>query len=265
MGFWGKNKAYHHFPVDKVCDTHIGLYPKELKQHVLQPSSGMRESCVLDSGSFRPSLYFQVFGEVIDKKLDFMAGFKASCFSSCITCTHPDFKNREAARDLLLLITLENKKNKTVIIRKALDIWLLAVVKKSRLALKERRKPKGSIPQLRNKRIMFEKTFGAHVLIENILTNQALLNKYSIRKQLSDYKGVSKVINLKPRLNRMKGLGSQTISHVRVPVLYNQGEPSEQEILSSIADFVASKAIEFGLSESKFIDIIRKSYNMQMD
>jgi len=151
--------AFRHFPVNQVCEKHCvtydGLAYLYKKNQPLQALPGSSEQVYTysDQGA-RSSLIHKCSkpddsGHIIaSTQMIFM------CNDSCINSSYSqDYKNAEAARDLLLVQTLEVKKQGVikVLARSKVAVWPKASVCQRDLKKTERRKPKGAAAQKANR------------------------------------------------------------------------------------------------------------------
>jgi len=165
-----KNEELKHFPVNTICRQHkANCDDPATVDNVLQPPTGYDINTVSYSTpeqGVRRSLEFQLRPDDLDKDTNTVTkniAMRFRCNASCVTTTSSEIKAseaksgekekketaKEAAQDLLLVITLEvvemihNKPQMRVLARKSLDVWPKEAINKRDLDKPERMKDKG--------------------------------------------------------------------------------------------------------------------------
>ena len=140
-----KDDAYRHYMVDTVCKLHQKGNCMADNENVLQPTSGQSGMWFYSSEGPRKSLCFEAGNPDPKGSLECTISMKSACNSTCNTCTDETFRPTMRSRDLLLILTLEDKSSNKVLARRSISLWPKSVIRESDLDKESRWRPRGAV------------------------------------------------------------------------------------------------------------------------
>ena len=141
-----KHVEHQHHAIDQVCDKHIHCTTLELKEHVLQTNTSP-EYCYYDDTNPRKSICFRLYPENKKSNGSFTISLKFVCSSTCSLTKYQSFMP-EKAREMYLVLTLENEYTNRIVARRNLTVWPKAAINLRDLNKLTRMEPKGAAAQL---------------------------------------------------------------------------------------------------------------------
>lgn len=139
-----EDEAYKHFLVDRVCSTHSVVDDPVGNENVLQPTPGQDGIWFYSTEGPRNSLCFDVGRPDLTGLLCCTIGIRSVCSDTCNTSKDRFFDSKQRSRNLLMVLTLEERDTYSILARRSLRIWPKAVVRASDIERKTRRLPKGA-------------------------------------------------------------------------------------------------------------------------
>jgi len=139
-----RDDACRHYMVDTVCKLHQKENCIADNDNVLQPTAGQDGMWFYSNEGPRKSLCFEAGSPDPNGSLTCVISMRSACNGTCNTCTDETFKPTMRSRDLLLIITLEDKSTSTILARRSINLWPKSVIRESDLDKGVRWRPRGA-------------------------------------------------------------------------------------------------------------------------
>ena len=115
-----RDETFRSFAINKICKKHNIKGDVTSEDNVLHSVPGAESFCYFDNTGYHNSICFNITKENLrknecDNLSEFTIRLRSICNDTCNTSTDPYFKQTEKSRDLLLVLTLEDKKWKTIL------------------------------------------------------------------------------------------------------------------------------------------------------